>query len=162
MVARRCRRRRRRGARRLVVDSIDDLAVAAGDEGRFREYMYSLTQRCARRQISLLMTHEVHELTGLTRLSEHGLSHLSDNVVLLQYLPDRARLRRTITVLKTRASAHEPIRRDYIINSRGITLVDEPIQDDNGSEQSRPTGSPRPKRTSGAVTSTVDDRRRGV
>ena len=47
------------GARRLVVDSIDDLAVAAADQQRFREYMYSLTQRCARRQISLLMTHEI-------------------------------------------------------------------------------------------------------
>jgi len=135
------------GARRLVVDSIDDLAVAAGDEGRFREYMYSLTQRCARRQISLLMTHEVHELTGLTRLSEHGLSHLSDNVVLLQYLPDGARLRRTITVLKTRASAHEPIRHDYVINSQGIVLVDEVVNDDRGSELvSRPAGSPGPKR----------------
>ena len=111
------------GARRLVVDSINDLSVAAGDETRFREYMYSLTQRCARAQISLLMTHEVHELTGLTRLSEFGLSHLSDNVVLLQYLPDVDRLRRTITVLKTRASAHEPIRHEFVIAPHGITLV---------------------------------------
>jgi len=110
-------------ARRLVVDSIDDLSVAAGDETRFREYMYSLTQRCARQQISLLMTHEVPELTGLTRLSEFGLSHLSDNVVLLQYLQDADRLRRTITVLKTRASSHEPIRHEFVIAPHGITLV---------------------------------------
>jgi len=112
------------GARRLVVDSIDDLSVAAGDETRFREYMYSLTQRCARRHISLLMTHEVPELTGLTRLSEFGLSHLSDNVVLLQYLPDGERLRRTITVLKTRATAHEPMRHEFVIAAHGITLVE--------------------------------------
>jgi circadian clock protein KaiC len=110
-------------ARRLVVDSIDDLSVAAGDETRFREYMYSLTQRCARRQISLLMTHEVPELTGLTRLSEFGLSHLSDNVVLLQYVPDADRLLRTITVLKTRASAHQPIRHEFVIAPHGISLV---------------------------------------
>jgi circadian clock protein KaiC len=123
------------GARRLVVDSIDDLSVAADDDRRFREYMYSLTQRCARRQISLLMTHEVHELTGLTRLSEHGLSHLSDNVVLLQYLPDGDRLRRTITVLKTRASAHEPIRHDYVIDARGIVLEEAVI---NPGSESQP------------------------
>ena len=110
-------------ARRLVVDSIDDLSAAVGDESRFREYMYSLTQRCARLQISLLMTHEVPELTGLTRLSEFGLSHLSDNVVLLQYVPHADRLLRTITVLKTRASAHEPTRHEFVIAPQGITLV---------------------------------------
>jgi circadian clock protein KaiC len=113
------------GARRLVVDSIDDLAVAAADQQRFREYMYSLTQRCARRQISLLMTHEIPVLTGLTRLSELALSHLSDNVVLLQYEPEGDTLRRTITVLKTRASAHEPRRHDYTIGPAGITLADD-------------------------------------
>ena len=112
------------GARRLVVDSIDDLAIAAGDSVRFREYMYSLSQRCARSQISLLMTHEVPMLTGLSRLSEHGLSHLSDNVILLQYLPDGDTLRRTIMVLKSRASSHEPVQHQYIIDSGGIKLVE--------------------------------------
>jgi KaiC len=73
-------------ARRLVVDSLGDLFIAAGDELRFREYMSSLIQRCTRQKISLLMTHEVPELFGLTRLSEFGISHLCDNVVLLQYV----------------------------------------------------------------------------
>jgi circadian clock protein KaiC len=81
-------------------------------------------QRCARRKISLLLTYEVAELFGLTRLSEFAISHLSDNVVLLQYLPDGANLRRTITVLKTRASAHQPIRHLYSITPQGITLLD--------------------------------------
>jgi circadian clock protein KaiC len=114
------------GARRLVVDSLGDLSVAAQDTMRFREYMYSLTRRCARSQISLLMTLEVPELFGLTRLSELEVSHLADNVVVLQYLPDGDRLRRTITVLKTRASAHEPMRHEFIISSDGIRLTRAP------------------------------------
>lgn len=113
----------RNGARRLVVDSLGDLAVAAQDELRFREYMYSLTRRCVRDQISLLMTLEVPELFGLTRLSQLAISHLADNVVLLQYLPDGDKLRRTMTVLKTRASAHEPMRQEFVIGSDGIHLT---------------------------------------
>jgi circadian clock protein KaiC len=116
------------GARRLVVDSIDDLLVAAGDSLRFREYMYSLVQRCARLQVSLLMTHEVSELFDLVQLSEFGVSHLSDNVVLLQYVRAGDELRRAITVLKTRASAHEPLRRQFRIAEGGIRLVEPLLQ----------------------------------
>jgi circadian clock protein KaiC len=111
------------GARRIVIDSLGDLGAAAGDEQRYREYMYSLTQRCARQQISLLMIHELPELFGTRRLSDDGVSHLSDNVVVLQYIADAGRLRRGVTVLKTRASAHEPITHEFDINDGGIVLV---------------------------------------
>lgn len=119
------------GARRLVVDSLGDLSIAAGDELRFREYMSSLVQRCTRQKISLLMTHEVPELFGLTRLSEYGISHLCDNVVLLQYVADGDLLRRAITVLKTRASGHQSMRHEFHITSRGIELADAVPSPDN-------------------------------
>ena len=77
----------RTGATRVAIDSLGDLRSACRDELRFREYMYSLLQRCALGGISLMMTQEVPELFGLTRLSEYGISHLSDNVVLLQIPP---------------------------------------------------------------------------
>ena len=53
-----------------------------------------------------MMTQEVPELFGVTRLSEYGISHLSDNVMLLQFLRGDSELKRAITVLKTRGSAH--------------------------------------------------------
>jgi circadian clock protein KaiC len=116
----------RTGARRLVVDSLGDLLQAAGDEQRFREYLYSLVQRCARLQISILMTHELPHLFDQPVLSEFGVSHVSDNVVLLQYVSAGNRLRRGITVLKTRASQHELIRREYAITADGFILAEAP------------------------------------
>ncbi len=116
----------RTGARRILIDSLGDLALAAGDEVRSREYLYSLVQRCSRRGVSLLMTLELPDLFQVTRLSELGISHVSDNVVLLQYLRQQARVKRTLTVLKTRASLHEPQIREFTITSEGITLKDEP------------------------------------
>jgi hypothetical protein len=38
----------------------------------------SLVHRCTRRGVSLMMTHEIPELSGLTRLSEHGVAQLAD------------------------------------------------------------------------------------
>ena len=113
------------GAKRIVIDSLVDLMVTAGDPLRFREWMYSLVQRCARRGISLMMIVEVPELFQLRRISEQGLSHLSDNVVLLQYVQDGSRLARAITVLKTRAAHHEPVAHRYEIAATGLVLGDE-------------------------------------
>jgi circadian clock protein KaiC len=113
------------GAKRIVIDSLVDLMVTAGDPLRFREWMYSLVQRCARRGISLMMIVEVPELFQLHRISEGGISHLSDNVVLLQYVQDGSRLVRAVTVLKTRAARHEPIAHRYEISEQGLVLGDE-------------------------------------
>jgi circadian clock protein KaiC len=110
------------GARRIVIDSLPDLMATAGDPVRFREWMFSLVQRCTRAGISLMMIVEVPELFELRRISEQGLSHLSDNVVLLQYIHDGPRLARTLTVLKTRAMHHQPVVRRYEITEHGFEL----------------------------------------
>jgi len=110
------------GCRRVLIDSLVDLALAAGDDLRFREWMYSLTQRCSRAGISLMMTMEVPELFTMTRISEAGMSHLSDNVLVLQYVKEGELLRRALTVVKTRASTHQPAVRRFEITPQGITL----------------------------------------
>ncbi len=112
----------RTGATRVAIDSIGDLRASAGDELRFREYIYSLLQRCARANTSVVMTQEVPDLFGLTRLSDYGISHLSDNVILLQFLRGDSQLKRALTVLKSRGTAHDPNTRQYDITTDGILL----------------------------------------
>ncbi|MBV9338762.1 MAG: hypothetical protein JO243_22970 [Solirubrobacterales bacterium] len=112
----------RTGARRVFIDSLGDLRRAAVDDLRFREYLYSLLQRCANQQISVMMSQEVPALFGVSQVSDDGISHLSDNVILLQFVPRDAQLRRVVTVLKTRASGHEPDVREFKITPQGIVL----------------------------------------
>jgi circadian clock protein KaiC len=112
----------RTGAHRVLIDSLSDLQLASPDPIRFREYMYSLVQRLARSNVSLFMTAELPDLFQTTNLSEQGISHLADNVVLLEYIREDAALRRALTVLKTRASRHEPETRRYRITRTGIVL----------------------------------------
>jgi circadian clock protein KaiC len=114
----------RTGARRVVIDSLTDLQFASPDQTRFREYMYSLVQRFSREGVSLFMTSELPDLFRVSRLSEFGVSHLSDNVVVLQYIRDGSTVRRALTVLKTRASRHEPEIREFKITREGILLGD--------------------------------------
>lgn len=112
----------RLGARRILLDSLPDLRMTTSDEIRFREFLYSLIQRCSRAGISLMMTMEIPDLFGVERLSEFGISHLSDNVVLLNYFIDQGSIKRAISVTKTRASRHEPEIREFTIEPRGIVL----------------------------------------
>ena len=114
----------RTGAKRILVDSLADLRMTTSDEVRFREFLYSLIQRCSRAGISLMMTMEIPDLFGVERLSEFGISHLSDNVVLLNYFIDRGLIKRAMSVTKTRASRHEPEIREFSIDPSGIVLGD--------------------------------------
>ena len=113
----------RAGAQRVLIDSLGDLQAASPDLVRFREYVYSLLHRFSRAGVSVIMTYEIPELSRASRLSEYGASHLSDNVVLLQYRGlDEDTVRRTLTVLKTRASSHDPRVHEFDISTDGIVL----------------------------------------
>ena len=112
------------GSTRVLIDSLSDLHYAATDPVRFREFIYSLTQRLSRAGISPIMTSEIPDLFHVGRLAEYGISHLSDNVILLQYLRAESRLLRTVTILKSRASAHDPEIREFEITPDGIVLGD--------------------------------------
>jgi circadian clock protein KaiC len=113
----------RTGARRVLIDNLADLRMAAPDETRFREFIYSLTQRFSRHGVSILMTMEVPDLFRLECLSESALSHLSDNVVLLKYVQDDHSILRAVSVIKSRANYHHPDIRSFQIGGDGIVLT---------------------------------------
>jgi circadian clock protein KaiC len=115
----------RGSVRRILIDSLDDLGFTTQDDVRFREYMYSLVQRCARGGVSLMMTLEVPDISRVTHLSDFNISHLADNVVLLQYVWVGSHVKRALTVLKSRASALEPTVREFKILPEGVVLGDE-------------------------------------
>ncbi len=121
----------RTGATRVAIDSLGDLRASCADELRFREYLYSILQRCARANVSVVMTQELPDLFGVTSLSEYGISHLSDNVILLQFVRGDSQLKRAVTILKARGSAHDPFTRQYEITTNGVVLGDQfgPSQD---------------------------------
>jgi circadian clock protein KaiC len=113
-------------ARRVLIDSLADLRISAGDEVRFHEFTYSIVQRFSRQGVSVLMTSEIPRLFGAERISDFAVSSLADNVVMLGYLLERDTISRTMAVIKTRASRHDPMVRRFAIGSQGIVLDELP------------------------------------
>lgn len=111
-------------ARRVVIDSLMDLQMAAVDDTRFREFMYSLAQRLSRQGISLLTTYETPGLPAAGSLSDFAVSHLADNAIMLSHYRDHAAMTRSLAIIKTRASSHDPAMRQFTIGPDGIIISD--------------------------------------
>ena len=109
-------------ARRVVIDSLADLRMAAGDDIRFHEFIYSIVQRFSLQGVSVMMTLEIPQLYGTDRISETAVSPLADNVVMLGFQRDGPVINRTIGVIKTRASRLDPTIRKFVIGPQGIAL----------------------------------------
>jgi circadian clock protein KaiC len=109
-------------ARRIVVDSLNDLDHSGADSPRFLEFIYSLVQRCSHLGVSLMFTYEIFELFHITRLGDTAISHVADNVVLLQYVQDGAQMKRALTIVKSRASNSINTTREFHIGTAGFVL----------------------------------------
>lgn len=112
----------RTGTRRLMVDSLNDLEAASPTPLRFKDFMYSFVQAMATAGISTYMTSEVRDLFATSILTEFGISHMSDNVVLIHYVRHNSEVQRAISIIKTRASAHDPAIRSFKIGPEGISI----------------------------------------
>jgi circadian clock protein KaiC len=116
----------RTGARRVLIDSLADLRLTVTDGTRFQEFTYSLVQRFSRQGVSVMMTVESPDLYRAERLSDYAVSHLSDNVVLLSYIREQNAVNRAMTVIKSRASHHQPAICQFTIGPHGIVLARSP------------------------------------
>ena len=114
----------RLGIRRVLVDSLGDLEVVAADETRFREFAYSFIQRCTRAGVSVMFTLELRDLFSTSRLGEGAFSHVADNVVLMQYVLESTRIKRAVTVIKSRGTGHDSQIHEFEITADGVVLGD--------------------------------------
>lgn len=116
------------GARRLVVDSIDEIEHAitrAGDAGRTDDYLAALTVALRRRGVSALIINETPTLVASQlHLALDPISVLSDNVLWLQQITAGGELHRLLSVAKMRFSAHDMRVREFMIASpQGIEVL---------------------------------------
>jgi circadian clock protein KaiC len=108
--------------RRVVVDAVGDLIAAASDTQRLHDYLYSLVQHFAVNGVTSLLTFEsgISQSSGLDGLDQR-FSYMSDNVLAIS-LGGEERTRRTIRVIKTRNSAHDPVVRQLDITAAGARV----------------------------------------
>ena len=118
------------GARTVVIDSLNGYQAAMPEEQSLILHMHELLQYLNRKGASTFLTVAQHGLVGDMK-SPVDVTYLADTVILLRYFEARGRVRRAISVIKKRTSAHEDTIREYRIGSRGITLG-EPLMNFQG------------------------------
>lgn len=104
---------------RLAVDSLSALERVASLKG-YREFVIGLTSFIKEREIAGLFTATTPTLVGGTSVTEAHISTITDSIILLRYVEVLGEMRRGITVLKMRGSAHEKTIREFTIDGRGM------------------------------------------
>ncbi len=109
------------GARTVVIDSLNGYQQAMPEEKQLILHMHELLQFLNRQGATTFLTVAQHGLVGDMQ-APVDVTYLADTVVLLRYFEAAGRVRRAISIIKKRTSAHEDTIREYRIGSDGITL----------------------------------------
>jgi circadian clock protein KaiC len=106
---------------RVAVDSLSALERISTLRG-FREFVISLTSYLKATETTALFTSTTTNLLGGGSVTEKHISTLTDSIILLRYIEVRGEMRRGITVLKMRGSAHDKAIREYTIDGEGMHI----------------------------------------
>jgi circadian clock protein KaiC len=109
------------GARTVVIDSLNGYQAAMPGEQALILHMHELLQYLNRRGASTFLTVAQHGLVGDMK-APVDVTYLADTVILLRYFEARGRVRRAVSVIKKRTSAHEDTIREYRIGCTGISF----------------------------------------
>lgn len=121
------------GATRVVIDSLMgfELALAPSFREDFRESLYRMVGGLVDLGVTIMMTAELVDSYTELRLSPHGISFLTDAILLQRYVELEGALRKVLVVAKMRGFDHKKELRLYDIGPDGI-VVGETLTDHQG------------------------------
>lgn len=104
---------------RVAIDSLSALERNSTTRS-FREFVISLTAFVKGQEMAGLFTSTTPTLLGGTSVTEAHISSICDSIVLLRYVEVYGEMRRALTVLKMRGSAHDKEIREFNIDGSGM------------------------------------------
>ncbi|MXV61318.1 DUF2075 domain-containing protein [Natronorubrum sp. JWXQ-INN-674] len=111
----------------VMIDGIDGYTVALqGQESKLVRKLHALTRYLRSRGVTVLITNEISEITGISRATSGDLSYIADNLMFLSYVEMDGSLRKVIGMLKKRTGGFEHTLREFEITADGIH-VGEPL-----------------------------------
>lgn len=121
------------GATRVAIDSLSGLELAMAPSFRedFRESLYRMVGALVGLGVTIVMTDELVESFTELRLSPHGVSFLTDCIILQRHVELQGRLERILLVAKMRGCAHSNEMRRYHIDDEGL-VMGAPMSDHEG------------------------------
>lgn len=110
----------------VVIDSLNAYLHAMPSDNFLVLQMHELLSYLAQQGVVSIMVLGQHGITGDLR-SDVDISYLADTVLMMRFFEAEGEIRKSISVIKTRTSAHERSIREFKIDHNGIT-IGEPIR----------------------------------
>ena len=111
----------REGVGFIAIDSLNAYMQAMPGEQYLTLQMHELLAYLNLKGVTTVLVLGQHGMMGEIR-SEVDLSYLSDTTVLLRFFESNGRLRRAITVIKSRAATHALTIHELLLNSKGVQI----------------------------------------
>ncbi len=110
-----------RGARMIVVDSLNGYLQSMPEEGFLVAQLHELLTYLRQRGVLLVMVVAQHGFVGPMN-APVDVSYLADNIVLFRYFENAGRVRKAISVVKKRSGRHEDTIREFSLSDRGFAV----------------------------------------
>ena len=111
-----------RGARVIVIDSLNGYMNAVPDERFQSTYLHELLNYLNQRGVATLLVGIQQNMIGPATTTSVDASYLADSVIMLRYYETEGEVRQAISVFKKRGSAHERSIRRFEIGAQGIAI----------------------------------------
>jgi circadian clock protein KaiC len=109
--------------RRVVIDALGDLAIAASDSTRMHDYLYAMVQHFAVKGVTSLLTLETDPPHMASDLGHGRMSHMTDNIVFLEFRATQGVFARSLRIAKARGLNHDLQPRELRIDPAGAHIV---------------------------------------
>ncbi|MES2076892.1 MAG: ATPase domain-containing protein [Pseudomonadota bacterium] len=111
-----------RGARIIVIDSLNGYLNAVPDERFLVTYLHELLTYLGQRGVVTIVVGVQQGVIGGSMTTAVDASYIADNVVMLRYFEAAGEVRQAISVFKKRGSGHERTIRRFSIGAGGVEV----------------------------------------
>ena len=121
----------KRGARIIVIDSLNGLLNAMSEERQMVLQMHELCSYLNQTGVATFLVLAQAGILGPNTSQPVDLSYLADNVLLLRYFESDGRVKKALSVVKKRSGKHEDTIRELRMRDGGIE-IGEPLREFQG------------------------------
>jgi len=110
-------------AQRLVLDSVSHIvADSAGENDNLRRLLYKLVGRFKALGVTGILTLESPSMFSTEAITDRDFSPIADNLLMLRYVTLDNQLKPSLTIVKTRGSAHDRGTHFFDIRNGGMRI----------------------------------------
>ncbi|WP_317205474.1 ATPase domain-containing protein [Janthinobacterium sp.] len=111
-----------RGARVLVIDSLNGYMNAVPDERFLNTYLHELLNYLGQRGVATILVGVQQNVLGTAMTTAADASYVADNVIMLRYFEAEGEVRQAVSVFKKRGGPHARTIHRFQIDAAGIAI----------------------------------------